>query len=258
LALPPEQSPASANGPAANSNGSGNGAVLEVRGLSAGYGGRQVIFDVDFNVREREVVTILGHNGAGKTTTLKSVFGLIRPLSGSVVYCGQDIAGRVPAANVREGMSFTPPERFVFPDLSVLNNLRLGGISEPSAERKRERLERVYEMFPVLRERSKQLAGTMSGGEQRMVALGIALMGGPRLMLLDEPSLGLAPSVVDHLMDAVRKLADEQGISVILLEQNVAVALNHADRAYIMRSGRIILEEPAETMRARGHWWDLF
>jgi branched-chain amino acid transport system ATP-binding protein len=146
----------------------------------------------------------------------------------------------------------------VFPDLSVLNNLRLGGISEASAERKSERLELIYQMFPVLKERSKQLAGTMSGGEQRMVALGIALMGGPRLMLLDEPSLGLAPSVVDHLMDAVRKLADEQGISVILLEQNVAVALNHADRAYIMRSGRIILEEPAETMRARGHWWDLF
>jgi branched-chain amino acid transport system ATP-binding protein len=256
LAPPPEQAAATAS--ATNANGNGSGSVLEVRGLSAGYGRRQVIFDVDFNVREREVVTILGHNGAGKTTTLKSVFGLIRPTSGSVVYCGREVTGRVPAANVRDGMSFTPPEHFVFPDLSVLNNLRLGGITEASAERKNERLELIYEMFPVLKSRSKQLAGTMSGGEQRMVALGIALMGGPRLMLLDEPSLGLAPSVVDHLMDAVRKLADEQGISVILLEQNVAVALNHADRAYIMRSGRIILEEPAETMRARGHWWDLF
>jgi branched-chain amino acid transport system ATP-binding protein len=155
-------------------------------------------------------------------------------------------------------MSFTPPERYVFPDLSVLNNLRLGGISEKSEERKQERLERICEMFPVLKQRFKQLAGTMSGGEQRMVALGIALMGGPRLMLLDEPSLGLAPSVVEQLMDAVRKLTDEQGISVILLEQNVAMALNHADRAYIMRSGRMILEEPADAMRARGHWWDLF
>jgi branched-chain amino acid transport system ATP-binding protein len=257
LAPPREPAQTTTSGAAA-SNSNGNGSVLEVRGLSAGYGRRQVIFDVDFNVREREVVTILGHNGAGKTTTLKSVFGLIRPLSGSVLYRGQDIAGRVPAANVRDGMSFTPPEHFVFPDLSVLNNLRLGGITEASAERKNERLELIYQMFPVLKSRSKQLAGTMSGGEQRMVALGIALMGGPRLMLLDEPSLGLAPSVVDHLMDAVRKLADEQGISVILLEQNVAVALNHADRAYIMRSGRIILEEPAATMRARGHWWDLF
>jgi branched-chain amino acid transport system ATP-binding protein len=232
--------------------------VLEVRGLSAGYGQRQVVFDVEFRVGEHEIVTILGHNGAGKTTTLKSVFGLIRPLSGSVVYLGRDIVGRPPADNVREGMSFTPPEHFVFPDLSVLNNLRLGGITEKSEERKHERLELIYRLFPVLKERSTQLAGTMSGGQQRMVALGIALMGGPRLMLLDEPSLGLAPSLVNQLMDVVRKLVDEQGISVILLEQNVAAALDHADRAYIMRSGRTILEEPADAMRARGHWWDLF
>jgi branched-chain amino acid transport system ATP-binding protein len=175
-----------------------------------------------------------------------------------VIYGGHEIIGRVPAENVREGISFTPPERFVFPDLSVLNNLKLGGITEKSEERRRRRLELVYEMFPILKERSKQLAGTMSGGQQRMVGLGIALMGGPRLMLLDEPSLGLAPSLVDQLMDAVRKLADEQGISVVLVEQNVAVALDHADHAYIMRSGRMILEEPADTMRARGHWWDLF
>jgi branched-chain amino acid transport system ATP-binding protein len=229
-----------------------------VRGLSAGYGPRQVVFDVGFTVGKGEIVTILGHNGAGKTTTLKSVFGLIRPLSGSVIYEGQEIIGRAPVENVRDGISFTPPERYVFPDLSVVNNLRLGGFTERSEERKRERFERIYEMFPVLKDRSKQLAGTMSGGQQRMVGLGIALMGGPKLMLLDEPSLGLAPSLVNQVMDTVRKLADEQGISVILLEQNVTAALEHADRAYIMRSGRIILEEPADTMRARGHWWDLF
>jgi branched-chain amino acid transport system ATP-binding protein len=253
---PPEQAHVAATAGAASSKASAP--MLEVRGLSAGYGRRQVIFDVDFTVKEREIVTILGHNGAGKTTTLKSVFGLIRPLAGSVVYRGNEVAGRVPATNVREGMSFTPPEHFVFGDLSVRNNLRLGAITEKSEERKQERLERVYETFPMLKERSKQLAGTMSGGQQRMVAFGIALMSGPRLMLLDEPSLGLAPGLVNELMDAVRKLANEQRISVILLEQNVAVALDHADRAYIMRSGRIILEEPSETMRARGHWWDLF
>jgi branched-chain amino acid transport system ATP-binding protein len=236
----------------------GDSALLEARGLSAGYGPRQVVFDVDFSVGKGEIVTILGHNGAGKTTTLKSVFGLIKPLAGSVTYRGQEIIGRAPVENVRDGISFTPPERFVFPDLSVLNNLKLGGITEKSEERRQQRLELIYEMFPILKERSKQLAGTMSGGQQRMVGLGIALMGGPRLMLLDEPSLGLAPSLVDQLMDAVRKLVEEQGISVILLEQNVAAALEHADRAYIMRSGRMILEEPADTMRARGHWWDLF
>ena len=229
-----------------------------MRGLSAGYGPRQVVFDVDFSVGEGEIVTILGHNGAGKTTTLKSVFGLIRPLSGSVIFRGQEIVGRAPVENVREGMSFTPPERFVFPDLSVLNNLKLGGFTEKSEERRQQRLELIYEMFPVLKERSAQLAGTMSGGQQRMVGLGIALMGGPRLMLLDEPSLGLAPSLVDQLMDAVRQLADEKGIAVVLLEQNVTAALEHADRAYIMRSGHMILEEPADTMRARGDWWDLF
>ena len=232
--------------------------LLQVRGLSAGYGPRQVVFDVDFSVGKGEIVTILGHNGAGKTTTLKSVFGLIKPLSGSVLYRGQEIVGRAPVENVREGIAFTPPERYVFPDLSVLNNLKLGGFTEKSEARRRERLERIYEMFPILEERAKQLAGTMSGGQQRMVGLGIALMGDPELMLLDEPSLGLAPSLVDQLMDTVRKLADEDGISVVLLEQNVAVALEHADRAYIMRSGRVILEEPADTMRARGHWWDLF
>ena len=253
---PPDNAESTAAQPAASSNGGGT--LLEVRKLPAGYGPRQVVFDVDFSVGKGEIVTILGHNGAGKTTTLKSVFGLIRPLSGAVIYRGRDIIGRAPAENVRDGISFTPPERFVFPDLSVLNNLKLGGMTEKSEERTRERFELIYGMFPDLKKRSKQLAGTMSGGQQRMVGLSIALMAGPRLMLLDEPSLGLAPSLVDQLMDAVRKLADEQGISVILLEQNVAAALDHADRAYIMRSGRMILEEPADTMRARGHWWDLF
>jgi branched-chain amino acid transport system ATP-binding protein len=231
---------------------------MQVHGLSAGYGPRQVVFDVDFTVGKGEIVAILGHNGAGKTTTLKSVFGLIRPLAGSVTYLGREIVGRAPVENVRAGISFTPPERYVFPDLSVLNNLKLGGYTEKSEDLRRERLERIYDMFPILKERSKQLAGTMSGGQQRMVGLGIALMGGPKVMLLDEPSLGLAPSLVDEVMDTVRRLADEQDIAVILLEQNVAAALAHADRAYIMRSGRIILEEPAHVMRERGHWWDLF
>jgi branched-chain amino acid transport system ATP-binding protein len=256
LAPPHDNAPSATPQPAVSSNG--DSPLLEVRRLSAGYGPRQVVFDVDFSVGKGEIVTILGHNGAGKTTTLKSVFGLIKPLSGSMIYGGEEIVGRAPVENVRDGISFTPPERFVFPDLSVLNNLKLGGITEKSEERRRDRLEGIYQMFPVLKERSKQLAGTMSGGQQRMVGLAIALMGDPKLMLLDEPSLGLAPSLVNQLMDTVRKLADEQGIAVVLLEQNVTAALEHADRAYIMRSGRMILEEPADAMRARGHWWDLF
>ena len=232
--------------------------LLEVHGLSAGYGRRQVVFDVDLRVGKGDVVAILGHNGAGKTTTIKSIFGLIRPRSGSISYRGCEIVGRTPVENVRDGMSFTPPEHIVFPDLTVLNNLKLGGITTKSNELKSERIEQIYELFPILKERSKQLAGTMSGGQQRMVSLGIALMSGPQLMLLDEPSLGLAPSLVKQVLDAVRRLVDEQRISAILLEQNVQAALGHADRAYIMRSGRIILEEPADVMRARGNWWDLF
>jgi branched-chain amino acid transport system ATP-binding protein len=234
------------------------GPLLEARQLCAAYGARQVVFDLDLRVDKGEVVAILGHNGAGKTTTIKTLFGLVKPTSGSITYRGREITGRAPAENVRDGMSFTPPERFVFPDISVLNNLKLGGITESSNELKAERMERIYELFPILRERAKQLAGTMSGGQQRMVSIGIALMAGPQLMLLDEPSLGLAPSLVQQVLDAVRRLADEHGISVILLEQNVTAALDHADRAYIVRSGRVILEEPADAMRARGHWWDLF
>lgn len=238
--------------------GSDGARLLEVRGLSAGYGARQVVFDVDFDVGTGEIVTILGHNGAGKTTTLKALFGLIRPLSGSATYGGRNVLGRSPADNVRGGMSFTPQDHAVFPDLTILGNLKLGATTTKSRDVIDERLARVYELFPVLEERSGQLAGTLSGGQQRMVSLGIALMSAPRLMLLDEPSLGLAPSLVDQLMDTVRRLADDHDISVILLEQNLAAALDHADRAYIMRSGRMILEEPADTMRARGHWWDLF
>lgn len=235
-----------------------NGTLLEVRGLSAGYHSRRVVFDVDLSLGEGEVVAILGHNGAGKTTTIKSLFGLVRPMSGSIMYRGHEIVGRAPAHNVRDGMSLTPPEHFVFPDLTVLNNLKLGAITEKSEELKSQRMNLVYELFPILEERSKQLAGTMSGGQQRMVSIAIAFMSGPRLMLLDEPSLGLAPSLVQQVLDAVRRLANDQGIAVILLEQNVAAALAHADRAYIMRSGRMILEEPAPVMLARGHWWDLF
>ena len=236
-----------------------NGApLLQTRGLSAGYGPRRVVFDIDLRVAEGEVVAILGHNGAGKSTTIKAIFGLIPAMSGSISYRGREIVGRAPAENVRDGMSFTPPEHFVFPDITVLNNLKLGGIAEKSDELRSERMNGIYELFPILRERSKQLAGTMSGGQQRMVSLGIALMSGPHLMLLDEPSLGLAPSLVQQVLGVVRQLADQRGISVILLEQNVPAALDHADRAYIMRSGRLILEEPAEVMRARGDWWDLF
>ena len=153
-------------------------------------------------------------------------------------------------------MALIPSERFVFPDLTVLDNLLLGGANDPDASRRAKRLELVYELFPILRERSRQPAGTMSGGQQRMVSLGIALMSGPKLLMLDEPSLGLAPSVVQQIFDTVRQLADTEGLSVLLLEQNVGQALRIVDRVYVMRSGRVLLEETVEQMRARDSYWD--
>jgi branched-chain amino acid transport system ATP-binding protein len=155
-------------------------------------------------------------------------------------------------------MALIPSERFVFADLPVLDNLLLGGANIADSSRRDERLELVYRLFPILRERSQQLAGTMSGGQQRMVSLGLALMSGPKLLMLDEPSLGLAPSVVQQIFDTVRHLADQEGLSVLLLEQNVAQALRIVDRVYVMRSGRVILEETVEQMRQRDSYWDLF
>jgi len=159
---------------------------------------------------------------------------------------------------VREGMALIPSERFVFQDLTVNDNLLLGAANNPDEDARARRKELVLRLFPILDERATQLAGTMSGGQQRMVSLGIALMASPRLLMLDEPSLGLAPSVVQQIFDVVRRLADEEGLSVLLLEQNVTQALRIVDRVYVMRSGRVLLEETVEQMRARDSYWDLF
>jgi branched-chain amino acid transport system ATP-binding protein len=231
--------------------------VLVVRGLGAGYGNRQVVFDVDVRVGTGEVVLVLGHNGAGKTTLLKSVFGLLRPIGGAVHYRGKDVTRESCAVRVRQGMAFIPAERGVFGDLSVLENLKLGAIGSTSSELGR-RLDWVCELFPALAERRNQLSGTMSGGQQRMLSLGIALMSEPKLMLVDEPSLGLSPTLVQQVMDKIRELAETVGLSVLMLEQNVVQGLRVADRVYVIRSGRLLLEETAEQMRARGQWWDLF
>ena len=242
---------------AGNGNRSG-GELLEVEGLSTGYGRKQVVFDLSFHVGEGEIVTLLGHNGSGKSTTIRAIHGVLPAQAGTIRYRGEDTTRRSVRANVRHGMALIPSERFVFADLSVLDNLLLGAANTADAGARGARLEKVYELFPVLAERSSQLAGTMSGGEQRMVSLGIALMGSPRLLMLDEPSLGLAPLVVENLFAAVRDLCRTEGLSVLLLEQNVVQALRITDRVYVIRSGRIILEETVEQMRARPSYWDLF
>jgi branched-chain amino acid transport system ATP-binding protein len=232
--------------------------LLVLKGLQAGYGKKHVVFDVDLHLKKGEIVTIIGHNGAGKTTTLKTIFGMLPPLGGSISYGGEEVGGSSCRRNVLRGMSYIPAERFVFSDLSVLDNLRLGAMHVSDSGVRDARRSRVHEMFPLLEERSAQRAGTMSGGQQRMLSLGLAMMSGPKLLLLDEPSLGLAPALVAEIFDGVRRLADEEGLTVLLLEQNVGQALRIADRAYVMRAGRIILEETADQMRARKDYWDLF
>src|SRR6478609_2562863 len=170
--------------------------VLQVRDLQAGYGRKQVVFDVDLEVGAGEIVTVLGHNGSGKSTTIKTVLGLFPSMGGEVTFLGRDVTNVDASDNVKAGMALIPSERFVFPDLNVLDNLLLGGANEPDPVRRKERMEQVYRLFPVLQERTQQIAGTLSGGQQRMLSLGLLLMAGPKLLMLDEPSLGLAPIVV--------------------------------------------------------------
>ena len=232
--------------------------TLEVHNLQAGYGRKQVVFDVDLHVGAGEIVTILGHNGSGKSTTIKTILGLIPALGGRIIYRGNDVTRASTRSNVKAGMALIPSERFVFPDLSVIDNLLLGGANEKDPIKRKARMDNVHELFPVLGERPGQMASTLSGGQQRMLSLGLLLMAGPRLLMLDEPSLGLAPAVVQHIFAAVRSLTVSEGLSVLLLEQNVGQALQITDRAYVMRSGRVILEETVEEMRARDSYWDLF
>jgi branched-chain amino acid transport system ATP-binding protein len=239
-------------------NGQTGAPVLVIEKLRTGYGRKQVVFDVDIHVNEGEVVGVLGHNGSGKSTTIKAVLGILPAQAGRITFQGRDVTRAGSRSNVKAGMAMIPSERFVFQDLSVLDNLLLGGANEADGDKRAKRLELVYGLLPILKERSDQLAGTMSGGQQRMVSLGLALMSSPKLLMLDEPSLGLAPAVVEQIFSRVRQLADSEGLSVLLLEQNVGQALRIVDRVYVMRSGRVLLEETVEQMRARDSYWDLF
>ena len=233
-------------------------ALLAVEDLATGYGRKQVVFGASLAVRPGEIVALIGHNGAGKTTTLKAVAGLLPVWNGRVVFDGAAIGQVSSAARVRRGLAFIPQERFVFADLTVTENLELGAFSIADRRLAAERRETILALLPVLAERKQQLAGTLSGGEQRMVSLGMALMMRPRLLLLDEPSLGLAPFLVERIMATIQDIVRREGLTVLLVEQNIHHALAIATRVYVMRTGRVILEESGATMAARGEWWDLF
>jgi branched-chain amino acid transport system ATP-binding protein len=218
--------------------------MLTLEGVNVFYGGIHALRDVSLTVRVGEVVTLIGANGAGKSTTLRAISGLLTPASGHIAFEGQDITGQPAHSLVPRGISMAPEGRGVFANLTVLENLEMGAYLVTDAEQIRQDLERGFTMFPRLRERMKQRAGTLSGGEQQMLAIARALMSRPKLLLLDEPSLGLAPIVCQTIFSTIDAIKNA-GTTVLLVEQNAYAALKHSDRAYVLETGAVILEGPA-------------
>ena len=224
-------------------------ALLDVKGLRAGYGDVPVLRGVDLAIQAGSITALIGANGAGKTTLLRAISGIISAEAGSIRYDGQDILGKPPQDIVRAGLVQVPEGRRLFPDMSVFENLLIGSSSPSARPRRDENLKMVFELFPKVRERGGQRAGTLSGGEQQMVAIARALMASPRLLLLDETSLGLAPIVVDEIFVAVRRLA-AQGMTILVVEQNTALALEVADHGYVLEQGHFAMEGPASGLMA--------
>ncbi len=221
--------------------------ILEVRKLQVNYGSVRVLHGIDLAVRQGEIVCILGANGAGKSTTLNTLCGLVRPSSGEILYNGKPIH-RLPAFRIVEQKITQAPEgRRIFGTLTVQENLDLGAFTAKNRDRLKSSLEWIFELFPRLAERRSQLAGTLSGGEQQMLAIGRALMSNPRLLLLDEPSLGLAPVLARQIFRTIREI-NASGVTVILVEQNARIALKLADRGYVMELGKIVMEDSASAL----------
>ena len=220
--------------------------LLRVTDLKVSYGGIEALKGISFTVEEGQIVTLIGANGAGKSTTLNTVAGLLKPRSGKVLFEGKNIVGMPASKVVSLGMALCPEGRRVFQQMSVRENLEMGAYTRPAAERD-ESLNHVYKLFPRLKERDRQVAGTLSGGEQQMLAIGRALMGKPKLMMLDEPSMGLAPKLVDQIFEIIGEL-NASGVTILLVEQNARMALSVADRAYVMETGNIVLSGTGEEL----------
>jgi branched-chain amino acid transport system ATP-binding protein len=223
--------------------------LLELEDVHTFYGSIEALKGISLEVNEGEIVTLIGANGAGKSTTLRSINGLNTPKQGRIVFRGKDITRRNPHDIVEMGISQSPEGRRLFPHMSVLENLEMGAFQRKDRAGIREDLERVYSLFERLEERKHQRAGTMSGGEQQMCAIGRALMARPKLLMLDEPSMGLAPIFVEKIFDIVREI-NEQGTTILLVEQNALMALDAAQRGYVMETGRIALHDDAKALRA--------
>ena len=225
--------------------------LLEIRDLTVRYGGIQALHGISLSVPQGSIVTLIGANGAGKSTTLRTVSGLVTPSAGSICFDGMEISGQPAHRIVAAGLAHVPEGRLVFPELSVKENLRMGAYLRRDRKGIAEDLEWVCEFFPRLKERLTQQAGTLSGGEQQMLAIGRALMGRPRCLMLDEPSLGIAPLLTDTIFTRLVDLNRERGMTMLLVEQNASLALRVSHHAYVLESGRIHLEGPSAEIRKR-------
>lgn len=221
--------------------------MLEVSKLSVGYKGVQVIWDVSFTVEEGELVALVGSNGAGKSTILKTISGVIKVISGDIVFEGESLVGVQAHKVVAKGLAYIPEGRRVFPYMTVKENLELGAYIESDNSKVKQSLERVFELFPRLKERQSQMAGTFSGGEQQMLVIGRALMSAPKFLMIDEPSLGLQPTIVNLVYEAIDTL-HKQGITILLIEQNVQKSLEIAGRGFVLENGRISLAGPSHEL----------
>jgi branched-chain amino acid transport system ATP-binding protein len=224
--------------------------VLQVDALNVAYGGIKALNGASLEVQEGEFVAIVGPNGAGKTTLFKTISGTVPAMSGAVSFEGRDLLAVNPAERAHLGIAHVPEGRQVFSRLTVLENLEMGGYSDPKRETWASRLDRIYTLFPVLSERQGQLAGTLSGGEQQMLAIGRGLASSPRLLLLDEPSMGLAPTVADSIFERIEEIHREDKVTILLVEQRVAEALESCDRGYVLETGRVVMEGTHESLMA--------
>ena len=226
--------------------------MLEIENVSAGYGLIQILWDVSFNIKEKEIVSIIGPNGAGKTTLVKTIMGLLPAKSGTIKFKGERIENLPPYEIVKKKISLIPEGRDIFPKLTVEENILLGAYTLKDKQQVKESQERIYQIFPILQKKEKVLAQTLSGGEQQMLVIGRSLMSNPKLLILDEPSLGLAPIIVAKVLDTLQQINDE-GVTILLVEQNIRDSLNIADRGYVLEEGKIILEGDGRELLSNDH-----
>jgi branched-chain amino acid transport system ATP-binding protein len=223
--------------------------MLEIKNLVVNYGAIVALHGISLSVPDGKIVTLIGANGAGKTTTLKTISGLLKPRGGEILYDGKNIAGLPPHQIVARGISQSPEGRMIFANLTVLENLHLGAYLQKDKQVVRRELEHVFVLFPRLKEREKQIAGTLSGGEQQMLAIGRALMSRPKLLLLDEPSLGLAPLLVKTIFEKIVEINRQQGLTILLVEQNANLALEISHFGYVLETGKVVLQGDSHELR---------